>query len=107
LAHGKKLVGSAQKRTTNAVLQHGSIPLDDSFRRLPEFLLLSREERARQRILLEKKCACINEIIPSIDFDKLSACLIKGFTDVLSVPAVNKSWNEEELDRISVFTKMQ
>jgi lipoate-protein ligase A len=102
MVQGKKLVGSAQKRTTYAVLQHGSIPLDGSFRRLPEFLSLSQEERTRQRLLLEKKCICVNEVNPTVDYEKLSACLIKSFTKVLSVPAVSKSWNEEELERISV-----
>ncbi|MBN2188744.1 MAG: hypothetical protein JW699_04765 [Chitinispirillaceae bacterium] len=98
---GKKLVGSAQKRTPCAVLQHGSIPLDGSFRRLPEFLAIGPDERTRQRMLLEKKCICVNEINQAVDYEKLSACLAEGFTGALSVPAVTEPWNEEELKKIS------
>jgi lipoate-protein ligase A len=100
MVQGKKLVGSAQKRTAGAVLQHGSIPLDGSFRRLPEFLAISQEERARQRALLEKKCIGVNEINPAIDFEKLSACIIKGFTEILKFTAVEKPWDNEELKEI-------
>jgi lipoate-protein ligase A len=35
---GRKLVGSAQATTRRACLQHGSIPLDGSFRRISEYL---------------------------------------------------------------------
>jgi lipoyl(octanoyl) transferase len=100
MAQGKKLVGSAQKRTPYGVLQHGSIPLDGSFRRLPEFLLLSQEERARQRLLLEKRCICVNEVNPAVDYEKLSACLIKGFAETLKSSVEEKPWGEKELEKI-------
>jgi lipoate-protein ligase A len=35
---GRKIVGSAQATTRRACLQHGSIPLDDSFRRIGAYL---------------------------------------------------------------------
>jgi lipoyl(octanoyl) transferase len=100
MAAGKKLVGSAQKRTTSAVLQHGSIPVDGSFRRLPEFLSIAQEEKIRQQMLLEKKCICVNEINPAIDYGKLSICLIKGFAETLKLSAVEKPWDEEEISAI-------
>jgi lipoyl(octanoyl) transferase len=100
MAAGKKLVGSAQKRTAAAVLQHGSIPLDASFRRLPEFLTLSQNERTRQGLLLGIKCVCVKEINPALDFEKLSACLIKGFTETLRCPSIEKPWDDEELKEI-------
>jgi lipoate-protein ligase A len=100
MARGKKLVGSAQKRTAAAVLQHGSIPLDGSFRRLPEFLAVSPDERTRQRLLLEKKCACVKEINPTVDYEKLSACLILGFTETLKCSSIEKPWDEMALKEI-------
>ena len=100
MATGKKLAGSAQKRTAKAVLQHGSIPLDGSFRRLPEFLAISQEERTRQRLLLEKRCICVSEINPAIGYKKLSACLIKGFTEMLRFSVFEKQWDEKELEEI-------
>ena len=100
MAQGKKLAGSAQKRTAEAVLQHGSIPIDGSFRRLPEFLAVSPEERSRLRALLDKKCICVHEINPAIDYDKLSACIIKGFTETLRYSAFEKPWDDKELEEI-------
>ena len=41
MVDGKKLVGSAQKRTAEAILQHGSIPLTSAYRNLPDYLKLS------------------------------------------------------------------
>jgi len=100
VVRGKKLVGSAQKRTAATVLQHGSLPLDGSFRRLPEFLAVSPDERTRQRLLLEKKCVCVEEINPALDFEKLSGCLIKGFAEILKSPGFEKPWDEIELKEI-------
>jgi lipoyl(octanoyl) transferase len=105
MVQGKKLIGSAQKRTNAAILQHGSIPLDGSFRRLPEFLLLPEEEKAMQRILLEKKCVCIHEIDPSINFEKLRTCLIKGFVEILPFSPVEIPWSAEEVTAISNISK--
>jgi lipoate-protein ligase A len=45
MVEGRKLLGSAQKRSAKAVLQHGSIPLTPAFRLLPDYLVLSAEER--------------------------------------------------------------
>ena len=98
---GRKLVGSAQKRTAAAVLQHGSIPLGDSFRRLPEFLLLEESDRQRQKELLEKKCVCINDIDKTITKDKLTDYLIRGFSETLSYSVLEKPWDDEELKEIA------
>jgi lipoate-protein ligase A len=100
MVQGKKIAGSAQKRTTSAVLQHGSIPLDGSFRRLPEFLAIPPDEQTRLRGLLDKKCICVNEINPAVDYDKLSLCLIKGFTETLKFSAFEKPWEDKELEEI-------
>src|SRR5438477_149136 len=47
--HGKKVVGSAQRRFGNAVLQHGSILLNEDHLRLPEFLNISGPEKKEMR----------------------------------------------------------
>jgi lipoyl(octanoyl) transferase len=100
MVQGKKLAGSAKKRTPYGVLQHGSIPLDGSFRRLPDFLAITPDERTRLRGLLDKKCICVNEINPAVDYNKLSACIIIGFTETLNFSAFEKPWGENELDEI-------
>lgn len=106
MAAGKKLVGSAQKRTASAVLQHGSLPLDASFRRLPDFLALSSDERSLLRSQLEKKCTCVKEINTGIDFNELASCLIRGFTETLPFAAVEKPWDREEINTISATAQI-
>jgi lipoate-protein ligase A len=56
---GKKVVGSAQRRFGNAVLQHGSILLGDEHLRLPEFLKISQEEKREMRKMLERESGTI------------------------------------------------
>jgi lipoyl(octanoyl) transferase len=97
MAGGKKLVGSAQKRTAGAVLQHGSVPLTGAFRNLPDFLRLSAREREAQKALLARKCACAGELRPGIDESELRGCLIRGFSETLGRPSFRSSWTPEEV----------
>ena len=94
MVEGKKLIGSAQKRTGKAVLQHGSIPIDGSFRRLPEFCRIDETARAAQVKMLEEKCACVREIDPAIDVQLLTTHLITGFAATLGYETRICSWDE-------------
>jgi lipoate-protein ligase A len=90
MVKGKKLIGSAQKRTDRAVLQHGSIPLDGRFRKLPEFFNLDGATRSAQMQQLEEKCACVGEINPGIDAHALTRHLINGFATNLVCEVRNR-----------------
>lgn len=59
---GKKVIGSAQRRFGNAVLQHGSILLGDEHLRLPEFLKIDDQAKTRMKELLKKETATLSEI---------------------------------------------
>ena len=100
MADDRKLVGSAQKRTSRAVLQHGSIPLDASFRRIADLLCASPEDKVALRILLEKNCVCACEIVPTLDRETLADCLIKGFIAMMPFDAGESEWSETELREI-------
>ncbi|MCU0608180.1 MAG: lipoate--protein ligase family protein [Chitinispirillaceae bacterium] len=104
MVSGRKLVGSAQKRTAGAVLQHGSIPLGTLFRRLPEFLALDETGRRQQQEMVVKKCACVNELVKNIMPDKLAGYLIEGFVETLPFYAREKPWQEHELREIKDMT---
>jgi lipoate-protein ligase A len=105
MVSGKKLVGSAQKRTSKAVLQHGSIPLTPAFRKLPDYLLIDEKEREIQKRLLLQKCTCIGEIVPEIKEKKLRECLIKGFCEPLPCPASLFAWTPEEQKTITAVAE--
>jgi len=60
--HGKKVVGSAQRRFGNAVLQHGSILLGDEHLALPEYLKITTEEKSEMRKMLAQETATLSGI---------------------------------------------
>ena len=89
--HGKKLVGSAQRRyssdTSDVVLQHGSILCGPAHRRLPEYLRLS-DTKSRNRIVedLERKTADLCEASGRpVNVNKLVECIKKGFEESFGI----------------------
>lgn len=100
MANGRKLFGSAQKRTRDAVLQHGSIPVSTDFRKLPRYSALSEEQRRIQSDLLAEKCACIEESRPGLDPERLIDFLAEGFAQCFPVPLVRSHWSDNELEAI-------
>jgi lipoate-protein ligase A len=97
---GKKLIGSAQKRTAEAVLQHGSIPLTGTFRELPRYQNISEEQQRVFVKLLHRKCTCIDECVPAWNETVLVENLQKGFSRMLPFTAVVKGWREDEVNDI-------
>jgi len=85
MARGRKLAGSAQKRTALAVLQHGSVPLSGAFRELPEFMRISESERRAQKRLLERKCACVRDFAPEMSMGRFRECIRRGFVEELGL----------------------
>jgi len=100
MVNGKKLVGSAQKRTSRAVLQHGSIPLLTDFRLLPDYLLLSTDERTTQKQLLTDKTICIKEILPDFNEAHIRQCIVNGFRETLPFTFTNMEWSEKDISEI-------
>jgi lipoyl(octanoyl) transferase len=96
MVRGRKLAGSAQKRSADAVLQHGSIPFTPAYRRLPEYLQLSEKQREVQKELLASKSICISEIDPKLTLADVRRALIEGFVATLPFEVVEKPWMEAE-----------
>ncbi len=105
MASGKKLVGSAQKRTARSVLQHGSIPLTPAFRNLPDFLQLDHGQREAQKRLLEEKCVCMHELVRDLDERKFRECLLSGFRDTLPFSTTRLVWTQDEIDAITAIAE--
>jgi len=80
---GRKLMGSAQKRTGAAVMQHGSIPMGTASRDLPRYLRLSEAVRRQYASSLRDKCVCVSELDNRISIGRLSECLAAGFAGIL------------------------
>lgn len=101
MVDSRKLIGSAQKRTADTVLQHGSIPLSDDFRKLPNYQKINERERSAYTRLLKDKCTCIDECLENYKDEHLIQNLIQGFGDTLDFEIELQNWTEKELQIIN------
>jgi lipoate-protein ligase A len=80
---GRKLAGSAQRRTATALLQQGSILLGPGHLRLTDYLNLSEREREDARAELERNAAsAVTSIDVVRDFDRWRETLVSVLGDV-------------------------
>jgi lipoyl(octanoyl) transferase len=78
--NGKKLIGSAQRKLNNIVLQHGSILCGTFHRKLVDYIVCNDETRRNLSFELNDKTTELQTILnEEIDYDKLKTCLIFGF----------------------------
>ncbi len=101
MVNGRKLIGSAQKRTIRGVVQHGSIPIDGLFRNLPNFLAVSPSRREEQIALLRRKCTCLRENGVEFSIWEIAERLSEGFVEELELPRFDRPWSEMEENGIS------
>lgn len=86
---GKKLIGSAQLRRRQIVLQHGSLPLYGELNRIIDVLNFSAAERRQQRQLLPGRAVTLEQVLgyrPA--FEAVVRAMIQGFTEQLRVELV-------------------
>ncbi len=102
---GKKLIGSAQKRGANSVLQHGSIPLNKSFRKVVDYLSISSAHKSIILEELNKKAISLEEIIDVPQISVLEDALVKGFKDSLDLESYYKKWSSAEYEEIDALSK--
>ena len=90
---GKKLVGSAQWRRLDGVLQHGSLPLAGDIARICDYLLdAPPPERVRAHAAtLEEVLGC------AVSWSQAAAAWQQAFADVLDIQFAPASLSHEEL----------
>lgn len=77
---GKKLIGSAQRKLNNVILQHGSILCGTFHQKLADYLNTDNKSKEMLRFELKSRTTEIETILNSkVDYDKLKSCLVKGF----------------------------
>ncbi len=80
--NGKKLVGSAQRKMNNVVLQHGSILCGTFHTKLPNYLNANLSDIKILNNELKNKTTEIETILNEpVDYFKLEQSLIKGFEE--------------------------
>ena len=84
--HGKKLIGSAQLKLKNAILQHGSILCGKYHRQLANYLNFDEKIIRNLDIELRNNTTDLGTILNQrIDYERLSEALISGFEEELNI----------------------
>ncbi len=79
---GKKIIGSAQRKLNNVVLQHGSILCGKFHRNLVNFINSDEETKRTLEMEITQKTIEIETILNEhVDYEKLEESLVKGFED--------------------------
>jgi lipoate-protein ligase A len=103
----KKLIGSAQARKKEGVLQHGSLPLTGDLTRICEALIFKDEasrQNAKQRLLAR---ATTVESVTSVktDWETAAQAFVKGFEAQLGIHFQRGELSRSESERAEEFVK--
>lgn len=95
---GKKLVGSAQMRRHNGVLQHGTIPLYGDIARICDVLAYPDEAtRATARAQVRARAATLASVgLDTVTWTQAADALVRGFAEALAVTFTPGGLSEAE-----------
>jgi lipoate-protein ligase A len=97
---GCKLLGSAQWRTRDGVLQHGTLPLHGDITRILDFLALTEAERAAQREALRQRATTLEGALGYVvPFSHAAHTLADGFASALKLDLVPGQLSRQEHTR--------
>ena len=98
LINGKKLVGSAQRRTTGALLQHGAILVKVDYEKLSSIFPQDPGRSGEGVNKIREKITSLEEnleIVP--ETDKIKKAIVDGFTNLFGIKFIFDSLSLEEL----------
>lgn len=110
---GRKLMGSAQSRRANYVLQHGSLPLVGDITRLVDVLALPAEEAERLRAELRRRACTLAEALGVADdselvtFERVADVMRRGFEAALGLNFQPGGLTASEVRRAAVLIRTQ
>ncbi len=86
----RKLIGSAQARMNDRVLQHGSLPLRGDIARVVNYLTFADEQaRATLATRLREHAVTLGEALGRpIDFSEVAPAMAKGFAQALNLELI-------------------
>lgn len=83
---GRKLIGSAQRKTGNVILQHGSINTGSFHKKIVDYLNIDLFEKESLKMLLNEKTSDIKSITgEEVNMERLKFSIIKGFRNRFSI----------------------
>jgi lipoyl(octanoyl) transferase len=101
LVHGKKLVGSAQRRLASGVLQHGSILLSRGSHSLPDLLkgVKPKDRDAMRRILMDKSATLEEALGRKVSNREVVSTIRKGMAEQLHIQFEKSGMTDAEKAR--------
>jgi lipoate-protein ligase A len=104
---GKKLIGSAQARRKQGILQHGSLPLYGNLGRITQVLAFEEEEERRQSFERLMNHATNVESVTGIrlDWDTAVQYLVDAFRSGLSINLENGGLSSTETERANELVR--
>lgn len=112
-AGGRKLMGSAQSRRANYVLQHGSLPLVGDITRLIDVLALPPEQAARLRAELRSRACTLAQALGVDDgsalvtFERVADAMQRGFESALHLDFRSAGLTADEVRRSARLIRTQ
>lgn len=101
IVHGKKLVGSAQARKREGVLQHGTLPLWGDLTRITRALCFNDEsEREGAAVRLKARATTVEEVLGyRVPWDEAAQAFVSAFEQELAIKLIPASLSQAELAR--------
>lgn len=105
-ARGKKLIGSAQVRKRNAVLQHGSLPLTGDIGRICDALVFpSESDRESTRDRLRRRATTVAEVLGAeVAWETAAQAFAEGFVAALALDLAPGQLTPAEAQRVECLT---
>jgi lipoate-protein ligase A len=107
--NGKKIIGSAQARKKQALLQHGSLPLEGDLTRITQVLnyQTSPEQADAATTLLDKATTVAQTLGNKITWKDAANAFIAGFSKILNLELVEGNLTRIEADLAEEFYQDQ
>lgn len=104
---GKKLIGSAQSRKKEGVLQHGTLPLHGDLTRITQVLSFPSEEKRSQAAarLLEKATTVEMVLGYRVDWEDAAETFAAAFRETLNLSLVEGELTADEKQRAQELVK--
>lgn len=101
VVEGKKLIGSAQARRRDGVLQHGTLPLWGDLTRITQVLQFQDEDARREAASRLLSHATTVEMVLGyiVDWDTAAQAFIQGFQDELEIELIEGNLSATENTR--------
>ena len=98
---GKKLIGSAQARRRDGVLQHGSLPLTGDLQRITQALVFpdAASRQAAARRLTDRATTVAESLGVQVTWEAAAQAFVDAFQDKLNIRFIEREFTSQECQR--------